>query len=165
MSDVSSAEVSAAADSVCSSSVDGYTGPAGASTTDQQTQDQQDQQTQDQATAQAQQEAGICIGTEDECDKQFAEEAQRKADAMTDEEAIKALDGVHLHNPTEITPAQVKGLEALTRADHLDQRTKDQIRSFLEDHYNGYDRLGFGIGALNAEPIHTPPAPSFPAPQ
>jgi hypothetical protein len=160
MSDVSSAEVSAAADSVCSSSVDGYTGPTSTNaTTDPQAQDRQAQDQQAQTTTQ---EAGLCIGTEDECKAQFAEEAQRRADAMTDEEAIQALDGAFLHNPTELTPSQVKGLEALSRASHLNQTTKDQIRAFLDDHYNGFDRLGFGIGDLNAPSIHTPPAPEFP---
>src|SRR5688572_5884280 len=71
MNDVSSAEVSAAAESV-TGKVDGY------------------------------QEAGICIGTETECAKEFQERAQREADQMTEEQAIQALDGAFLHDPRSL---------------------------------------------------------------
>ena len=117
MSDVSKSEVCTAADSVCSA--DGYQGPS------------------------SQQEAGICIGTESECAKEFADRAQRQADQMTEEQAVKALDGSFLHDPRSLTPAEVKGLEALSRAQHLSDEMRHDIRSFLDDHYNGIDSLGF----------------------
>jgi hypothetical protein len=113
MSDVGKAEVSAAADSV-TGTVDGYENTS----------------------------AGICIGTETECAKEFADRAQREADQMTPEQAMKALDGQFLHDPTALSPAQVKGLEALANQPHLSAQTKDDIRSFLDDHYHGVDRLG-----------------------
>src|SRR5688572_1920228 len=119
MNDVSGPEVSAAAQSV-SGAVDGYEAPSAPA-----------------------QEAGICIGTESECAKAAADRAQREADAMTDEQAMKALDGAFLHDPTSLTPAQVKGLEALSRQETLHETTRNQIRDFLSDHYHNTDRLGF----------------------
>jgi len=112
--DVSDAEVAGAAASV-TEAADGFDAEAKA--------------------AKEEQAADLCIGTRDEC-------AQKRADAMSEEEAIEALDGSFLHDPRDLSPSQVKGLEALSEAPHLSDRAKDAIRGFLEDHRNGVDRLG-----------------------
>jgi hypothetical protein len=141
MSDVSSAEMSAEADSIAGA-VDGYEGPTSA---------EAEQAKEAQATAE--QEAGICIGTEDECAKQAA---QREADEMTEDEAIQALDGAFLHDPTALTPAQVKGLEALADRPNTHPQAKQAIESFLQDHYDGVDSLGLNgqLGRFDTYPTN-----------
>lgn len=79
-------------------------------------------------------EAGICVGTEQECN------AARSA--QTDQQAIEALDGKFLHDPRTLSQEEVRGLEALSRAPHLSPSTRGKIDSFLQDHYNGVDSLG-----------------------
>jgi len=97
-----------------------------------------------------QEEAGLCVGTEDECNEQ----KQKAADAMTDEEAMKKLDGAFLHDPRALTPAQVKGLEALSRQPGLSEATRGKIDSFLQDYRNGVDSLGLDgqLGRPDAPP-------------
>lgn len=112
----------------------------------------------DGSPAQTRQEAGLCIGTEDECKQKFAADEQAKADAMTDEQAMKALDRQFLHDPRSLTPSQVKGLEELSRQPNLSPATKGEIDQFLEDYRSGTDSLGLDgqLGRPDAPPIQDP---------
>jgi hypothetical protein len=104
------------------------------------------------------QEAGLCVGTEDECKQQFAAQEQGMADSMTDEQAIKSLDDQFIHDPRSLSPSQVKGLEALSRQPDLNPIAKGRIDSFLEDFRSGTDRLGLDgqLGRPDAPPLRPP---------
>ena len=120
--DVSDAEVASAADDV-TDAADGYEAEAAKEAAEAEAA----------AEVAEEQAAELCIGTTDECKKQF-ERTQPERD-------MRNLDGDFLHDPTNLTPSQVRGLEALSKQEHLSDRARQAIEGFLEDHRNGVDRL------------------------